>query len=371
MIAVNEPLLTGRETDYIADCIRTGWISSAGSYLERFEFEWAAYCGRKYGVAVSNGTTALELAVSALNLPASAEVILPSFTIVSTLEAVLRNGLTPVLVDCDPRTYCMDVADVERRIGGRSAAIMPVHIYGHPVDMGALLTLAARRGLKIVEDAAEAHGSECRIAGQWRRCGSFGDLSAFSFYANKSVTTGEGGMVLTDDSGLAQKLRSRRNLCFGSPERFRHEDRGWNYRMTNLQAAIGCAQIERIEDLLRRKREMAARYTAGLAGLPLQLPHVEPWARSSVWMYAIVLDDVVPFDNRDFAEHLQTLGIQTRPFFLGMHAQPVYRDMGLFASENYPVTERIARRGLYLPSGQAITDEQIDTVIRAVRSVLS
>lgn len=370
MIPVNEPLLAGRESDYVTDCIRSGWISSAGRYIDRFETEWAVYCGRKHGVAVSNGTTALELAVSALDLPHGAEVILPSFTIVSTLEAVLRNGLTPVLVDCDPRTYCMDVADVERKIGNRTAAVMPVHIYGHPVNMEALLGLAGRHGLKIVEDAAEAHGAECQVGATWRRCGSFGDVSAFSFYANKNITTGEGGMVLTDDPRLAETLRRRRNLCFGTPERFRHEDRGWNYRMTNLQAAIGCAQLERIGDFIRRKREIAARYTLGLSGLPLQLPHIEAWARSSVWMYATLLDDSVPFENAHFADRLLELGVQTRPFFIGMHEQPVYRGMNLFEDDAFPVTERISRRGLYLPSGQAVTDEQIDAVIRGVREIL-
>jgi len=371
MIPVNEPLIGEKEIAYVTDCLRTGWISSAGRYIERFENEWAAYCGRRYGVAVSNGTVALELALSVLDLPEKSEVILPSFTIVSCLEAVLRNNLVPVLVDCDPRTYCLDVDEVARRITPRTTAIMPVHIYGHPVNMEAILDLAEKHNLKIVEDAAEAHGAECLVNGRWQRCGSFGEVSCFSFYANKNITTGEGGMVLTDDDALAAKLQSRRNLAFGATVRFRHEDRGWNFRMTNLQAAIGCAQLENIDCFLRRKQDMAARYNEGLRDLPLQLPHIEAWAKSTVWMYAIVLDDHAPFAAAEFARRLQEQGVQTRPFFLGMHEQPVYHRLGLFKNTHLPVTERIARLGLYLPSGQAITDEQIEKVIKAVRHVFA
>jgi len=368
MIPVNEPLVGEKEIAYVTDCLHTGWISSAGKYIDRFENEWAAYCDRKYGVAVCNGTVALELAVSALDLPEKSEVILPSFTIVSCLEAVLRNNLIPVLVDCDPRTYCMNMEDVQRKITPNTAAIMPVHIYGHPANMEVILDLARRYSLKIVEDAAEAHGAECLVNGQWHRCGSFGEVSCFSFYANKNISTGEGGMVLADDDGLAKKLRSRRNLAFGAAERFRHEDRGWNFRMTNLQAAIGCAQLENIDFFLRRKLDMAARYNEGLQGLPLQLPHIEPWAKSTVWMYAIVLEAGAPFNAAEFARRLQDRGVQTRPFFWGMHEQPVYHRLGFFRGLTLPETERIARRGLYLPSGQAITDEQIEKVIEVVRN---
>lgn len=371
MIPVNEPMLKERELQYVLDCVKTGWISSAGKYIERFEHDWAEYCGRKHGVAVCNGTVALELALSVYDLPSGSEVILPSFTIVSCLEAVLRNGLVPILVDCDPETYCMDVDAVSAAITERTSAIMAVHIYGHPVDMERLCRVAQRHHLKILEDAAEAHGAECQVDGIWRKCGSFGETSAFSFYANKNITCGEGGMVLTDDELLARRLRSRRNLCFGAKDRFRHEDRGWNFRMTNLQAAIGCAQLERIEELLARKLDMARRYSEGLQGSPLQLPVAKPWARPTIWMYSVVLGDDVPFDAAEFARRLEQRGVQTRPFFRGMHEQPVYLAKGLFKEVHLPVTERISRRGLYLPSGQAITNEQVDRVIDAVREVLS
>lgn len=371
MIPVNEPLLPGNELKYVTDCITSGWISSAGKYIDRFENEWAAYCGRKYGVAVSNGTVSLELAISVLELPRGSEVILPSFTIVSCLEAVLRNDLKPVLVDCDPRTYCMSMAEVEKAITPNTSAIMPVHIFGHPVNMDALLKIAQKHNLRIVEDAAEVHGATCRVNDVWKKCGSFGEVSSFSFFANKNITCGEGGIVLTDDVKLYRTMADRRTLCFGKKERFCHEDRGWNFRMTNLQAALGCAQLENIDRFLERKRTMAAAYGSGLKGLPLQLPHVEEWATSTVWMYAIVLKDDVPFGADEFAKQLLDKGVQTRPFFRGMHDQPVYINRGLIDKFVCPVTDNIYQRGLYLPSGQAITDDQIATVVNIVSEVLS
>jgi len=371
MIPVNEPLLPGNELKYVTDCITTGWISSAGKYIDRFEKEWAAYCDRKYGVAVSNGTVSLELAISALELPSGSEVILPSFTIVSCLEAVLRNGLKPVLVDCDPHTYCMSIPAVELAITPNTSAVMPVHIYGHPVNMDALLKITQQHNLRIVEDAAEVHGATCLVNGEWRKCGSFGEISSFSFFANKNITCGEGGMVLTDDEKFYRKMAARRTLCFGKTERFCQEDRGWNFRMTNLQAALGCAQLENIDKFIERKLAMAAAYSAGLTGLPLQLPRTEGWATSTVWMYAVLLKDEVPFGAIEFAKRLMEKGIQTRPFFRGMHDQPVYLERGLIDRFECPVTDRIYQRGLYLPSGQAITDQQIQTVIKGVREVLS
>lgn len=370
-IPVNEPLMAGKEKEYVLDCVQSGWISSAGKYIDRFEKEWAAYCGRKYGVAVSNGTVSLELAISSLDLQTGGEVILPSFTIVSCIEAVLRNQLKPILVDCDPQTYCMSINAVEKALSSSTVAIMPVHIYGHPVNMDRLLKIAHKNNLKIIEDAAEAHGATCKIGGEWKMCGSFGDVSSFSFFANKNITCGEGGMVLTDNEELYNKMASRRTLCFGSKERFKHDDRGFNYRMTNMQAALGCAQLENVNLFLTRKNEMAKMYNEGLTGLPLQLPHVESWATSSVWMYAIMLDDSVTFDADGFAKRLLNEGVQTRPFFRGLHSQPVYLERGLIDRFDCPVTDKCYQRGLYLPSGQAITNEQISSVITAVRKVLS
>jgi perosamine synthetase len=358
--------------------VRTGWISSAGEFITRFEQDWAAYCGREHGVAVSSGTASLQAAVAALGIGPGDEIILPAFTIISCASAVVASGATPVLVDADPRTWSMRPEDVATRITPRTRGIMAVHIYGHPVDMDALTAVADERGLWVLEDAAEAHGAEVLCdrddpEPRWRRCGGFGALSCFSFYANKLVTTGEGGMVLTDDPDLAERVRSARNLGFGAGlDRFRHEVDGWNFRMTNLQAALGVAQVERIDAIVERKRWMGRAYTERLEDVAgLQLPVEEPWARNVYWMYGVVLDDSVGFDARECASRLRQRGIGTRPFFLGMHEQPVLRARGLFEGESYPVTERLARRGLYLPSGLALTESQLDEVCDAVREVLA
>lgn len=367
MIPVNEPLLNDRAREYVEECVRTGWISSAGRFIEEFERQWAAYCTMQYGVAVSNGTTALELAMRCLTLEPKAEVIMPTFTIISCALAVLNAGAVPVLVDSDPRTWCMDVGQVESKITSRTRAIMPVHMYGHPVDMDPLLNLARRHGLAVVEDAAEAHGAEYR----GRRAGGLGDLSCFSFFANKIVTTGEGGMVLARRPEHAERLRSLRNLCFRTDRRFWHTELGHNYRLTNLQAAIGLAQVEQIDEHLRRKRWLGQAYGERLADLTqLALPVEEPWARNVYWMYGVVLADDVPFDAVEFARRLKAEGVETRPFFLGMHEQPALIGLGLFAGECYPVAERLARRGLYLPSGLTLTESDADRVSEAVHRVL-
>ncbi len=375
-IPVNEPLIGVREMEYAMDCLRTGWISSAGHYIEEFEQKWAEYCGRRYGVAVSNGTVALQAAVTCLDLEPGDEVIMPTFTIISCAQAVTYNGGVPVLVDADPHTWCMDVSQIEQKITPRTRAIMPVHIYGHPVDMDPLLQLAEHHGLAIIEDAAEAHGAEYCCGwregrGGWRRCGSFGTLSCFSFYANKIVTTGEGGMVLTNEPALAERLRSLRNLCFRADRRFYHTELGHNFRLTNVQAAVGLGQLEQIDKALDQKRWMGRAYTERLDDVVgLQLPVEEPWARNVYWMYGVVLDEGTGMDAAQFAQRLAEHGVMTRPFFLGMHEQPVLRQMGLFLNEHYPVAERIARQGLYLPSGLTLTEEQLDRVCSAVKEML-
>lgn len=377
MIPVNEPFLAQRELEYVTECVRTGWVSSSGRFIEEFENQWAAYCGRRYGIAVSSGTAALQVAVACLGLGPGDEVIMPTFTIISCATAIVYTGGVPVLVDCDPRTWCMDVDQVKSKITPRTRAIMPVHIYGHPVDMDPILNLAERHGLAVIEDAAEVHGAEYlsgrgTIHPAWRRCGSFGTLSCFSFYANKLITTGEGGMILTDDSKLAEKARSLRNLCFQAHRRFYHEEFGFNFRLTNLQAALGLAQVERIDEIIARKRWIGQEYNCRLSGIPeLQLPVEEPWARNVYWMYGIVLSEETGMDATAFGHKLKQRGIETRPFFLGLHEQPVFHQRGLFLQDRYPITERIARQGLYLPSGLALTPKQISQVSEAVHEVLA
>ncbi len=367
MIPVNEPLIREREKEYVLECLQTGWISSAGKFIAEFESRWAEYCGMEYGVAMCNGTAALSAAVACIDLKPGDEVILPTFTIISCALAIVENGGTPVLVDSDPKTWTMDVAQVAEKITSRTRAIMPVHIYGHPVDMDPLIELAQQHDLLIIEDAAEAHGAEYK----GKKCGGLGDISCFSFYANKIITTGEGGMALTRDPDLAERLRSERNLAFRKDRRFFHTKLGHNYRLTNVQAAIGLAQLERIEEHIAKKRWMARAYTERLQDIhQLQLPVEKSWAKNVYWMYGVVLAEDVPMDADDFALRLHAEGVDTRPFFLGMHEQPVFQERGLFIGERYPVAEFISRRGLYLPSGLTLTDGQVDQVAEAIRIVL-
>jgi len=367
LIPVNEPLIGEQEKKYVMECLETGWISSEGRFIREFEEKWAAYCGMKYGVAVSNGTVALEIAVACLNLNLGDEVIMPSFTIISCAQAITKAKAVPVLVDCDPETWCMDVSQVEARITPRTRAIMPVHIYGHPVDMDPILELAQQHNLVVIEDAAEAHGAEYK----GRKCGNMGDLNCFSFYANKIITTGEGGMVLTNDEQQAEHLRSMRNLCFRKERRFYHTELGNNFRFTNVQAAIGLAQIERIERSIQQKLWIASAYTEQLKTLEmLSLPVKRPWAKNVYWMYGLVLDPSTGMDAVEFAYRLAREGVMTRPFFLGMHEQPAFHAMGLFQNEHYLVTEHIARQGLYIPSGLTLTQDHIDRVCSAIKTCL-
>jgi len=376
MIPVNDPLFGDTELAYVNECIQTGWVSSSGRFIQEFEEKWARYCGRRYGIAVSNGTAALQVSVASLGLQPGDEVIMPTFTIISCPLSVIYNSGTPVLVDSDPRTWCLDVEQVKRKITPRTRAIMPVHIYGHPVNMDSLLELAEKHSLTIIEDAAEAHGAEYLSRHNtaqpcWRPCGSFGALSCFSFYANKLITTGEGGMVLTDDAQLAEKARSLRNLCFQSDRRFYHEELGFNYRLTNLQAALGLAQLGRMDEIVARKRWMGQEYARKLKDInALQPQVVEPWARCVYWMYGVVLSEGTGMGADSFAQRLKELGVETRPFFLGMHEQPVFRKQNLFLNEHYPTAERLSRQGLYLPSGLALTEDQLAQVCDAVHEVM-
>lgn len=367
-VPVNEPLLDGNEERYVVDCVKTGWISSDGPYVARFEEEFAARVGRKYGIAVCNGSVAIDVAVEALRLGSGDEVIVPTFTIISCLAPLVRAGVTPVLVDADPVTWNMDVSQIEEKITSRTRAIMVVHIYGLPVDMDGVFDVAARHGLRIIEDAAEMHGQTYR----GRPCGSFGDVSTFSFYANKHVTTGEGGMVVTDDEDIARRCRLLRNLAFVPPRRFVHHEIGWNFRMSNIQAALGVAQLERLEEFLARKRRMGARYTellGDVATVSLPLPRTD-YAENVYWVYGIVLHDEVGADAGEIMRRLGDLGVGTRPFFWPMHQQPVFQELGLFKGEQYPVAERIATRGFYLPSGMALTDDAISYSAASLLRVL-
>jgi len=367
MIPVCEPLIGQREIELVNQCLASGWVSSAGRFIDAFEDNWAAYCGMAHGVSVCNGTAALHVAVGLLDLQPGDEVILPTFTIISCAQAITAWGGVPVLVDSDPVTWQMDIDQVAANITARTKAIMAVHTYGHPVDMDPLAQLASRYGLVLIEDAAEAHGALYK----GRRCGGLGDISVFSFYANKLITTGEGGMVLCRRTDWAEKARGLRNLGFGPGRRFHHEQLGFNYRMTNLQAAMGVAQMERLDQIVKQKRAIAKAYHQRLEGLDsLRLAVEAPWATNIYWVVGLVLNDPAGPTAEDLAGALKRRGVDTRPFFLGMHAQPAFQSMGLFAGQRYPVADNLARMGLYLPNGLTITEAQIAAVCAAVRAEL-
>lgn len=367
-IAVNQPLLNGNEKKYLDNCIKTGWISSEGPYIAEFENKYAKIVHRKFGIGVCNGSAALEASVVALGIGKGDEVILPTFTIISCATAIIRAGAKPVVIDCDPFTWNMNVHQIEKKITKKTKAIMVVHIYGLPVDMDPVLELARKYHLKIIEDAAEAHG----LTYKGKPCGSFGDISIFSFYPNKLITTGEGGMILTDNKKLADKCRQLRNLCFLPKKRFVHQDLGWNMRLTNLQAAVGLAQLERLNQSILKKRQMGRLYSKLLKDIPqIKLPLKKTsYAENIYWVYGLVLDDKVSFDADAAMKRLDKLRIGTRPFFWPIHEQPVFKKMGLFAGEYYPVAENLARRGFYVPSGLALTEKQIIKVADSVKKII-
>jgi perosamine synthetase len=368
-IPVNQPLLDGNEKAYLCECIDSGWISSEGPFVERFEQEFAARVGRHHGIAVANGSVALDAAIVALDIGQGDEVIMPAFTIISCAAAIVRAGAIPVLVDSEPDTWNMDISQVEAKITPRTKAIMVVHIYGLPVDMAPLMRIAERHGLSVIEDAAEMHGQTYN----GKPCGSFGAISTFSFYPNKHITTGEGGMIVTDDDALAERCRRLRNLCFQPGRRFVHEELGWNFRFTNLQAAIGLAQLERLDEFVSTKRRMGALYSKLLADLPhVQLPLARTgFADNIYWVYGLVLGEEMSFDAEETMRRFAAEQIGTRPFFWPMHEQPVFAKTGLFKGESYPEAERLAHRGFYLPSGMALTDQQIKRVTTVAHKILN
>ena len=368
MIPVNEPLLNGNEKKYLNECIDTGWISSEGPFIKKFEEQFAIKNNKKHGIAVCNGTAALEIAVESLGITKGDEVIMPSFTIISCASSIIKSGATPVLVDSDLDTWNMNVSEIESKITNKTKAIMMVHIYGLTVDIDPIMELAKKHNLKIIEDAAEAHGQTYK----GKPCGSFGDVSVFSFYPNKLITTGEGGMILTDDDSIAEKLRSLRNLCFTAHKRFVHEELGWNMRMTNVQAAIGVAQLERWDESIARKREIGKLYTELLKDVKgIQLPiQKTDYCDNIYWVYGILLTDKSKTAEQ-VMKQLAEKGIGTRPFFYPMHLQPVLHKMGLYKSESYPNAETMYHYGFYLPSGLALTNDQIHEVAITLKEILN
>lgn len=366
-IPVNEPLLNGNEKKYLNDCIETGWISSEGPYVKELEEKFSERVGRKFGIAVCNGTAALEAAVIAAGVKKGDEVILPSFTIISCASSVIRAGAIPVLVDSEEGNWNMNVNQIRNKITKNTKAIMIVHIYGLPVDIDPVLKLAEEFNLKIIEDAAELIGQTYK----GKPCGSFGDVSTFSFYPNKHITTGEGGMIVTDDPEIDSRCRSLRNLCFKPEKRFVHDELGFNFRMTNLQAALGLAQFERLDEFINRKRWIGKLYNEQFRNFPyFDIPlEKSEYAENIYWVYGILLNDKSKMNAEELMKLLNQKNIGTRPFFYPMHLQPVFKKMGLFENEKYPVSEKLSEYGFYIPSGLALTEEQIITSAEALKSL--
>jgi perosamine synthetase len=367
-IPVNRPDLSGNEKKYLIDCIETGWISSEGPYVEKFENAIAQLTNRKYAVAVCNGTAALDLAVEAAGISAGDEVIIPTFTIISCINQIIRSGAKPILVDADINTWNMNVASIESKITSKTKAIMVVHIYGLPVDLKPVLALAKKHDLKVIEDAAEMHGQTYLN----KPCGSFGDISTLSFYPNKHITTGEGGMILTDSLEIAELCKSLRNLCMQEGNRFVHERLGWNMRMTNMQAALGLAQTEKLEVFVARKREIGALYIENLQDCfdCFQLPvQATEYANNIFWVFGLVCRGLALGKREVIVKMLRDCGVATRPFFWPMHEQPVFKNMGLFQGESHPISEYIARNGFYVPSGIGTTNEEIRFVCSALNDI--
>ena len=371
MSKIYKPFLYGNEMEYVIDCFDTNWISSEGSYVKKFEYEFSKYNNRKYGIAVSNGTAALEIALKALNLKKKDEVIIPTFSIISTALCVIKLGLKPVLVDCDLSSWNMIPEEVLKKINRRTKAIIITHIYGFPVDMQKIIKIAKRKKIKIIEDSAEMIGQKYKN----KKCGSFGDMSTFSFYANKHITTGEGGMIVTNEKKYFKKCMSLRNLCFGSnTNRFNHDDIGWNYRLSNIQAAIGCGQLKNISWILKRKREIGQRYTSLLRGnkkIYIQ-PLKNSFSTNIYWVFGVVIRPFVKIKRDEVIKKLLKNKIQTRTFFYPMHKQKIFRKMKIFSKNtHFPNADYLSKNGFYLPSGLGIKNFEIDYICRILNKIIS
>lgn len=356
-ISVYQPSLTGNEKKYVNDCLDTGWISSKGKYNDMFASEFAEYIGVKYASTVSNGTLALHLALMALGIGEGDEVIVPSFTYVASANAVRYTGATVVFVDSLEDSWQIDPADIEKKISSKTKAIMPVHLYGHPCDMDAIMKIAQKYHLFVVEDCAEAIGSEYK----GRKVGSFGDISAFSFFGNKTITCGEGGMVVTNDKTLYERATHLKGQGLAAHREYWHDVIGYNYRMTNIAAAIGLAQLEQVEQFVERKIALAKLYNDELSGLPLKLHPSVGDVKHTYWMVSVVCDKME--DRDSLRAFLNEQGIETRPTFYPVHTMPMYAEKYM----KLPVAEKLGWSGINLPSYPALTDEEVKYICGAIR----
>ena len=355
MIHIAEPSLGDDEMRNVIEAVETNWISSKGKFVSEFEDKFAQFCGVKYGVAVSNGTVALHLAIEALGIGANDEIIVPTLTFIATVNAVTHAGAKPVFVDSHPEYWCIDPGKIEQVINKKTKAIIPVHLYGHPCDMDSIMEIAKRHNLYVIEDAAEAHGAEYKE----RKVGSFGDINCFSFYANKIITTGEGGMCLTNNEHLAEKMRSLRSHGINPHKAYWFDLIGFNFRMTNLQAAIGVAQMKKLVSFIERKREIAATYNFMLRNASgLVLPTEMPWAKNVYWMYSLLIENGFGLNKDKLTDRLSKAGIETRPLFYPVHLMPPYN-----SDTKFPVAEELSRKGLNLPSGVTLKRSDIRHIV--------
>lgn len=361
-IPVCEPFLDGNELKYVNDCVSTGWISSSGKYVKLFEDNFAAYCGTKYAVGVCNGTVALHLALVALGIGKGDEVIIPNFTMIASAFAVCYTGAIPVFVDADPETWNIDVDRIEEKISKRTKAIMPVSIFGQPCEMEKIWELASKYNLKVIEDAAESHGAEYN----GKRTGNLADITAFSFFANKNLTTGEGGMIVTNDENLYNKARYFKNLCFplDAPREYLHNDIGFNYRISNIHAAIGLAQVEKADEYKEMRIRNAKSYHKNLLGIPgITVQKIIKDAVSVHWMNGILIDPLKYGKKRsELVDYLKNNNIDTRLFFVGMNKQPSLIHYGCNSEGNYDVSDRLSENGFYLPSASSLTEDSIKQI---------
>lgn len=361
MIPVSEPNISKKEIQYVTDAVKSGWISSIGHYVNKFEADFAKYCDRKFGVAVSNGTVALHLALLALGIKEGDEVIVPNITFIATSNAVTYVGAKTVLVDIDSKTWNMDPQKIREKITKNTKAIIVVHLYGNPCDMTEISKIAKEHNLKIVEDAAEAHGSLYK----GKKCGSFGDISTFSFYGNKTITTGEGGMCLTNDKKLNEKLRLLRGQGMSSKKRYWHDVVGYNYRITNLQSALGCAQLERIDDMVNRKKNNAKLYKQNLSTVPWIIFQEEtPNSESSHWMFSVLIDPRSKYKRESVLKKLAEKGIETRIIFYPLSDMPPYK-----SDEKFDVSKTVSYSGFSLPSSTKLKKEDIIYICNEIKKL--
>jgi perosamine synthetase len=368
MISTRIPVCAPKIDEYdiqrVIECMRSTWISGVSKYVEEFEEKFARYCGCKYGVATNSGTTALHLALVTIGIRSGDEVIVPTFTMIATANAITYTGAKPVLVDAEPRTWNIDPTKIEEKITKRTKAIITVHTYGHPVDMDPILEIAEKYSLIVIEDAAESHGAEYK----GKKTGSIGQMGCFSFYSNKIITTGEGGMIVTNNEELAERARWLRAHAFGRyGKHFYHEALGFGYRMSGLQAALGLAQLERIDEFVLIRRNNAKLYNSLLSelGEKITLPPEAPWAKNVYWMYSILIEDNFGMSRDELMKRLELEGIETRTFFYPIHVQPIYAKQ--YQGESFPVADELSRKGINLPSGNNLTSTEIEYVCECIK----